>query len=282
MMDMDIDDEAKEMYGDGDGDDSLPEEEVQEDEEDVAMEPRAEAADTEEDATPIASHKLEKKSNAKGEPGALNEADYEDQDDIEDDNDDDDDDDDDEIEDEEDEEDEDTTYESQMQPRGGGRRKHAPTAHLTQATSDLRDTVEASEDPLQNALVATDEVVKSVMTGGRGSSRNIREGRRPSSKGAAQKEKENNGTGDTSSSSRAVEASDKKTVGVLAGARPTSKADAVSFDESEPDSPDDNRSENGRITLPTATTQPIAKFSNTAVQDAKPQGKVGAPSGVVH
>ena len=88
MMDMDIDDEAKEMYGDGDGDDSLPEEEVQEDEEDVAMEPRAEAADTEEDATPIASHKLEKKSNAKGEPGALNEADYEDQDDIEDDNDD--------------------------------------------------------------------------------------------------------------------------------------------------------------------------------------------------
>ena len=68
----------------------------------------------------------------------------------------------------------------------------------------------------------------------------------------------------------------------MAGARPTSKADAVSFDESEPDSPDDDRIENGRITLPTATTQPIAKFSNTAVQDAKPQGKVGAPLGAVH
>lgn len=229
--------------------------------EDSAEEPRVAAADSGADGTPLASHNMETWSDARMKPDLLNDADYDDDGDNE------------EIEETEENDDiEETGYESQMAPRGK-RGKPTQATQLKKASSELRDTVATIDDPLQNALAATDEVAKSVMTGMHASSRAVKGSAVSSKKRAPQKENENNGTADRATSSRAGgEAPEKKAVGILAGARPSSKADTVNF-ESESDSPDDD-AQGTRIALPTGNTQPIPKFDHKGSPEKPRNGKV--------
>jgi telomeric repeat-binding factor 2 len=228
--------------------------------EDSAEEPRVAAADSGADGTPLASHNMETWSDARMKPDLLNDADYDDDGDNE------------EIEETEENDDiEETGYESQMAPRGK-RGKPTQATQLKKASSELRDTVATIDDPLQNALAATDEVAKSVMTGMHASSRAVKGSAVSSKKRAPQKENENNGTADRATSSRAGgEAPEKKAVGILAGARPSSKADTVNF-ESESDSPDDD-AQGTRIALPTGNTQPIPKFDHKGSPEKPRNGK---------
>ena len=159
---------------------------------------------------------------------------------------------------------EETNYESQIIVSYTESSKPNEVIQLEKASEDLSCAVAEGEDALQGALALTDQAVKSVMAVGLSSSR--KETERSSGRASIpQKENEKNGTCRKPSSSKVSSASDgasgkKTSVGILAGARPSSKADAVRFDDSESDSLHEESQDQKRIALPTAHVQPLPNF----------------------
>ena len=159
---------------------------------------------------------------------------------------------------------EETNYESQIIASYTESSKPNEVIQLEKASEDLSSAVAEGEDALQGALALTDQAVKSVMAVGWSSAR--KETERSSGKASIpQKENEKNGTCRKPSSSKVSGTSDgasgkKTSVGILAGARPSSQADAVRFDDSESDSLHEESQDQKRIALPTAHVQPLPNF----------------------